>query len=90
MRAYSTRCAVCSFRHGNLLDAAHITADASADGDPVMSNGLALCKMHHGAYDNVTSWGSGRTWSSRSDLMCSRRPTARCCATASRCITGSR
>lgn len=51
MRAYSTRCAVCSFRHGNLLDAAHITADANADGDPVMSNGLALCKMHHAAYD---------------------------------------
>jgi len=51
MRAYSTRCAVCSFRHGNLLDAAHITADANADGDPVMSNGLALCKNHHAAYD---------------------------------------
>ena len=51
MRAYATRCTVCSFRHGNLLDAAHITADANEDGDPVMSNGLALCKMHHAAYD---------------------------------------
>lgn len=51
MRAYTTRCAVCSFRHAALLDAAHITADAHADGDPVTSNGLALCKIHHGAYD---------------------------------------
>lgn len=51
MRAYTTRCAVCSFRHASLLDAAHITADAHAEGDPVTSNGLALCRIHHGAYD---------------------------------------
>lgn len=51
MRAYDTRCAVCSVRHSQLLDAAHITADADEGGDPVMSNGLALCKIHHAAYD---------------------------------------
>lgn len=51
MRAYETRCAICSFRHGNLLDAAHITPDAADDGVPATSNGLALCKIHHGAYD---------------------------------------
>jgi len=50
MRAYGTRCAVCAFRHGTLLDAAHIIGDA-AGGDPVTPNGLALCKIHHGAYD---------------------------------------
>ncbi len=50
MRAYGTRCAICSFRHGTLLDAAHIIGDA-AGGDPVTSNGLALCKIHHAAYD---------------------------------------
>lgn len=51
MRAYQTRCAVCSIRHGSLLDAAHITADSDERGDPVTSNGLALCKIHHGAFD---------------------------------------
>ncbi len=50
LRAYRTSCAVCSFRHGELLDAAHIQEDSSG-GRHVVSNGLALCKMHHGAYD---------------------------------------
>lgn len=51
LRAYNTACAVCSFRHGDLLDAAHIQED-SAGGRPVITNGLALCKMHHAAYDS--------------------------------------
>ena len=50
LRAYRTSCAVCSFRHGELLDAAHIQEDA-AGGVPDITNGLALCKMHHAAYD---------------------------------------
>lgn len=50
LRAYRTSCAVCSLRHGDLLDAAHILED-SAGGRPVVTNGLALCKMHHAAYD---------------------------------------
>lgn len=50
LRAYNTSCAVCSFRHGDLLDAAHIQED-SAGGRPIVTNGLTLCKMHHAAYD---------------------------------------
>ncbi len=50
LRAYRTSCAVCSFRHSDLLDAAHIQEDA-AGGRPVVTNGLTLCKMHHAAYD---------------------------------------
>ncbi|NHN56189.1 HNH endonuclease [Calidifontibacter sp. DB0510] len=50
LRAYRTSCAVCSFRHGDLLDAAHIQED-SGGGRPVITNGLTLCKMHHAAYD---------------------------------------
>lgn len=50
LRAYRTSCAVCAFRHGDLLDAAHIQED-SAGGRPVVTNGLSLCKMHHAAYD---------------------------------------
>lgn len=34
-----------------LLDAAHITADAAETGEPVVSNGLSLCKLHHAAFD---------------------------------------
>lgn len=49
--AYETRCAVCALKHGSLLDAAHIIADGQPDGQPVVPNGLAMCKIHHAAYD---------------------------------------
>lgn len=51
LRAYGGACAVCRIRHPQLLDAAHIVADAADAGQPVVSNGLALCKIHHAAYD---------------------------------------
>jgi len=51
LEAYRTRCALCRLRHQELLDAAHIIADAKPEGEPVVSNGLALCKLHHAAFD---------------------------------------
>jgi hypothetical protein len=51
IRAYRTQCTVCTLRHGELLDAAHIIADSDSAGAPVVSNGLSLCKIHHAAYD---------------------------------------
>lgn len=51
MRAYATRCAVCSLRHGELLDAAHIVPDSHEHGIASVRNGLALCKIHHAAFD---------------------------------------
>ena len=51
LRAYQERCAVCRLRHKELLDAAHILPDGHPKGDPVVSNGLALCRLHHGAFD---------------------------------------
>ena len=51
MRAYNTQCAICSLKHGELLDAAHIMPDAHELGVPSVSNGIALCKIHHTAYD---------------------------------------
>lgn len=51
IRAYQTRCALCRLRHTELLDAAHITPDADPEGEPLISNGLALCKLHHAAFD---------------------------------------
>jgi putative restriction endonuclease len=49
--AYKTTCAMCHLRHAELLDAAHITADSTAEGLPRVSNGLSLCKIHHAAFD---------------------------------------
>ena len=51
LRAYATQCSVCRLRHGDLLDAAHITPDSNAEGEPIVSNGLSLCKIHHAAFD---------------------------------------
>lgn len=51
LRAYDARCAVCRFPRAELLDAAHIEPDRDVRGEPEVTNGLALCKLHHGAYD---------------------------------------
>ncbi|NNN02731.1 MAG: HNH endonuclease [Acidimicrobiaceae bacterium] len=51
LHAYATRCAVCSLRHRTLLDAAHVIGDAHSDGDPIVPNGISLCKIHHAAFD---------------------------------------
>ena len=49
--AYKDRCAVCRLKELRLLDAAHITADSLPGGEPVVSNGLSLCSIHHRAFD---------------------------------------
>jgi putative restriction endonuclease len=51
LRAYDDTCAMCRLRHAELLDAAHILPDSHPRGTPVVPNGLALCKLHHAAYD---------------------------------------
>jgi putative restriction endonuclease len=51
LSAYRSRCAVCRLGHADLLDAAHIIGDNKPHGDPVVPNGLALCKIHHAAFD---------------------------------------
>ena len=51
LRAYAERCAMCHLHHAELLDAAHIIPDGEPNGDPVVPNGLSLCKIHHAAYD---------------------------------------
>lgn len=48
--AYETRCALCRLRHRRLLDAAHIKEDADG-GEPVVPNGVAMCAIHHRAFD---------------------------------------
>jgi putative restriction endonuclease len=49
--AYADTCAVCRLKIKGLLDAAHIVGDRHPLGDPVVPNGLALCKIHHAAFD---------------------------------------
>ena len=51
LEAYRQQCALCRLRHVELLEAAHITPDSDPEGEPVVSNGLALCKLHHAAFD---------------------------------------
>ncbi len=51
MEAYRECCAICRLRHRELLDATHILSDKHPQGEPVVSNGLSLCKLHHAAYD---------------------------------------
>ena len=50
--AYSACCSLCRLRHRRLLDAAHIVPDSEPRGNPIVQNGLCLCKIHHAAYDN--------------------------------------
>ncbi len=49
--AYETKCAICRLKHGELLDAAHIVPDSDSRGIASVRNGMALCKIHHTAYD---------------------------------------
>ena len=51
LRAYKERCALCRLHHPELLEAAHIVPDNEPGGDPVVPNGISLCRLHHGAFD---------------------------------------
>lgn len=51
VRAYQHHCAVCRLRRDELLDAAHIVPDADPHGVPSVRNGVALCTLHHAAFD---------------------------------------
>jgi putative restriction endonuclease len=49
--AYREHCAICRLRHQELLEAAHILPDGHPRGVPSIPNGIALCKLHHAAFD---------------------------------------
>jgi putative restriction endonuclease len=52
LHAYEGRCAVCNLGHAELVDAAHIIEDGEPLGQAVVPNGLAMCKIHHAAFDS--------------------------------------
>jgi len=51
LNAYRDQCSFCRLRHRELLDAAHIIPDSDEMGEPIVNNGLSLCKIHHAAFD---------------------------------------
>jgi putative restriction endonuclease len=68
--AYNQRCSVCHLHHVELLDAAHILEDRDERGKPEVPNGLALCRIHHGAYDaNIMGIDPDRRIHIRADIL---------------------
>jgi putative restriction endonuclease len=51
LHAYRERCAVCALRETELIEASHIIRDPDPEGLPTVVNGIALCAIHHVAYD---------------------------------------
>jgi putative restriction endonuclease len=51
MRAYRHRCAICALRERSLVQAAHIVPDVDPQGIAAVVNGIALCAIHHLAFD---------------------------------------
>lgn len=52
LEAYRSQCSFCRLRHRELLDAAHIIPDHEPASHSKVDNGLALCKLHHAAFDS--------------------------------------
>lgn len=70
LRAYGSRCTVCSLGHPELLDGAHIVADAHEEGIAAIRNGLSMCKIHHAAYDSgIMGIRPDRVVEIRNDLL---------------------
>ena len=52
LHAYSYKCAVCACDL-KLVDAAHIVPVSHPTSNDQITNGIALCRIHHGAFDNA-------------------------------------
>lgn len=69
MAAYANHCAVCRLKRVELVEAAHIVPD-SLGGPPVVTNGMAMCKLHHAAFDrNVLGIRPDLTVAIREDVL---------------------
>lgn len=51
LHAYRNQCAICALREPELVEASHIVRDTDPGGVAAVVNGLALCAIHHLAYD---------------------------------------
>lgn len=73
LSAYRGSCALCRLRHRELLDAAHIIPDREDGGEPTVRNGLALCKIHHAAFDqNIVGIRPDHRVEVRQDVLAER------------------
>lgn len=69
LQAYAYSCTVCRLKRRELLEAAHIKED-SEGGQPIVTNGLAMCAIHHRAFDtNVLGLRPDGVVEIRSDVM---------------------
>jgi hypothetical protein len=51
LQAYRHRCAVCALKQPELVEASHIVRDVDPAGIAAVVNGIALCAIHHLAFD---------------------------------------
>lgn len=51
LTAYNNRCAISGLPVVRLLDAAHITPDTETDSSTEVTNGIAMSRLHHQAFD---------------------------------------
>jgi putative restriction endonuclease len=75
--AYGRRCTVCRLgardRLVRMIDAAHIVPDRDPKGMPEVPNGLALCKIHHAAFDlNILGIDADLIVHVRTDILSQR------------------
>jgi putative restriction endonuclease len=69
MVAYQNQCAVCRLKRPELVEAAHIIPD-SQGGEADVRNGMAMCKLHHSAFDqNLLGVRPDLTLAVRRDLL---------------------
>lgn len=51
LEAYNNRCAMCGLQL-ELIEAAHLVPHRHPEGQDIVSNGIALCSLHHKSLDN--------------------------------------
>lgn len=51
LKAYGNKCAITGLPVPTLLEAAHITPDRDPEGEACVTNGIALSRIHHRAFD---------------------------------------
>lgn len=70
LEAYGSKCAICRLKRTSLLEAAHIMPDGHPLGEPIVPNGIALCSLHHAAFDrHVLGIRPDRVIEVRTDIL---------------------
>ena len=89
MRAYGHRCAICTLRERELVQAAHVVPDTETEGVAALST-ASRCARSTTSRSTATCSASTPQASCTSPAGCCARSTARCCAPACRGSTAVR